>query len=286
VAAIVPGPGWDTVLGRLAGDTVMVVGRVDRGKSHLTRWLVAQAAVRRAAIVSADMGQPAIGPPACLAMAIRRPWRTPDALWFIGETSPVRHLVPTVVGTARLAERARAAGAQLVVIDTGGLVEGPIARLLKSHKARAAAVTDVVAVEEERELEPLLALLGGMARVHRVAPARVARERDRDERRAYREARFRAHLRGAVTLRVTSRRLIGADWSAGSAAGKPSPGTLVGLIDRAGFCLAAGVVRAVRGSVIELHTRWRDARSVTCVQVGRFALDPGGGEVRWPGWQR
>src|SRR5207249_1409992 len=151
-ATIVPGPGWDAVLGRLAGDTVMVIGAVDRGKGHLTQYLLAQAAVPRAAVVSADMGQPSIGVPACLAMAIRRPWRTPDALWFVGETSPARHLLPTVVGTARLAERARAAGTELVVIDTGGRVAGPIARLLKSHKARAALVTDGVAVAHGGEI--------------------------------------------------------------------------------------------------------------------------------------
>src|SRR2546426_4213089 len=67
-ATIVPGPGWDAVLGRLAGDTVMVVGAADCGKSHLTRYLLEQAAVTRAAVVSADMGQPSIGVPACLAM--------------------------------------------------------------------------------------------------------------------------------------------------------------------------------------------------------------------------
>ena len=267
------------MLGRLAGDTVMVVGAVDRGKSHLTRHLLGQAATR-AALVSADVGQPSLGVPACVAMAIESPWRVPDALWFVGETTPVRHLLPTVVGTARLAERARAAGADLVVIDTGGFVEGAIARLLKSHKARAARVTDVVAIERDRELEPLLALLAGMARVHRVPPAPAARERRRDERRRYREAQFRADLRGALSLRLGAGRLVDVDWSAGSAARTPSPGTLVGLVDRAGFCVGVGVVQQVGARSIVVRTRWRNARAVASVQVGSFALGPGGTEVR------
>ena len=279
---IVPGPGWDTVLGRLAGDTVMVVGALDRGKSHLTRYLLRQAMVR-AALVSADVGQPSLGPPACLAATVRRPWRTPDTLWFVGETSPARHLLPTVVGTARLAAWARAGGAELVVIDTGGLVQGPLARLLKGQKASAAAVTDVVAIErQDDELAPLLALLEGIARVHRVRPAPAARQRDRDERRAYREARYRAHLRGAVTVRLPLRRLIGADWSVGAAAATPSPGTLVGLVDRRGFCAAIGVVQAIRAGALEIRTRSPKPPPGTRVQAGHFALGPGGVELRSP----
>src|SRR5690349_22160247 len=92
-ATILPGPGWDDVVPYLAGDTVMVVGAADRGKSSFARHLAARAGVRTA-LVSADVGQPSVGAPACVGMALRRPWRTADALWFVGDVSPARHLLP------------------------------------------------------------------------------------------------------------------------------------------------------------------------------------------------
>jgi polynucleotide 5'-hydroxyl-kinase GRC3/NOL9 len=278
-ATIVPGPGWDRVLDRLAGDTVMVVGAVDRGKSHLTRWLAEHAAPARAALVSADVGQPSLGVPACAAMALRRPWRAPDALWFVGDVTPARHLLPTVIGTARLAARARVAGAGLVVIDTGGLVDGPLGRLLKYHKAIAAGVTDVVALEERDELTALLALLGGIARVHRLAPVPAARARGRDERRRYRERAFRAHLRGAVVVRFDARRVIGPGWSPGLD-GTPLPGTLVGLLDREAFCLRLGIVRAARGRSVEILVRPPPRRTVAWLRLGTLRVTSGGEELR------
>jgi polynucleotide 5'-hydroxyl-kinase GRC3/NOL9 len=274
-ATVVPGPGWDALLARLAGDTAMVVGAADRGKSHLARWLVA--AAPGAALVSADVGQPSVGPPACVGVAWRRPWRRADALWFVGDVTPARHLLPTVVGTARVVERARAAGARLVVVDTGGLVDGPLGRLLKYHKAVAAGVTDVVAIEADDELAPLLRLLDGVARVHRVAPAPVARARDRDERRAYRERAFRGQLRGATVVRFDARRVMSPDWSPDG--GAPLPGTLAGLLDRDGFCVGVGIVHEARGRVVEVRVR-RPPRTVARVQLGTLRVTPGGEERR------
>jgi polynucleotide 5'-kinase involved in rRNA processing len=257
----------------------MVIGAVDSGKSHLARYLLARAGRRRAALVSADVGQPSLGVPACVAMAVVRPWRVPAAMWFVGDVTPVRNLLPNVIGTARLVERARAAGAALVVVDTGGLVEGPLGRLLKYHKAVAARATDVVALQQANELEPLLALLDGIVRVHRVAPAQAARQRSREERRDYRERRFRAHLRAATTLRLGTRRLLTPDWAPGPGV-PPLPGTLVGLLDRDGFCLRLGIMRATHGRTVEVAARWRRPREVAWLRLGTLRVAPSGVELR------
>jgi polynucleotide 5'-kinase involved in rRNA processing len=137
-------------------------------------------------------------------------------------------------------------------------------------------------LQHARELEPVIDLLAGLcARVHRVAPAAVARDRSREERRAYREGRFRAHLRGARLLRFSARRVIGADWSLGLAPGDtPRPGTLVGLLDAAGFCLRVGLVRRARAGTLEVSARWREPRAVRWLQLGRLRVAPGGEEAR------
>jgi polynucleotide 5'-hydroxyl-kinase GRC3/NOL9 len=276
-AAIVPGPGWDAVREQLAGDTVMVIGAADRGKSHLARWLVA-GHPQPAALLSADVGQPSLGPPASLAVAPGRPWRVPDRLWFVGDVTPARHLLAIVAGAARLAARARSAGAARVVIDSSGLVDGPLGRVLKYHKAIAAAVTDVVAIERDGELAPLVALLETIARVHRVAPAEVARERDRDERRRYRERLFRTELRDAEVLRFDRRRVVGTAWDV--AAPAPPPETLVGLLDRDGLCVRLGIVHAVRDRVLEVRARRPPPRTVVSLRLGTLRVTTDGEEMR------
>jgi len=262
---------------RLAGDTVMVIGAADRGKSHLARWLVAKSSPP-AALLSADVGQPSVGPPACLAIAPRRPWRAPDRLWFVGDVTPVHHLLAIVTGAARLVARARSAGAKRVVIDSSGLVDGSLGRILKYHKAIAAGVTDVVALEHDDELAPLVAVLETIARVHRVAPADVASARDRDERRRDREGRFRAELRGAEVLRFDRRRVVGSAWDvAGSA---PPPETLVGLLDRDGLCVRLGAVHAVRERVLEVRARRPPPRMVAWLRLGTLRVSARGEEMR------
>jgi hypothetical protein len=58
-----------------------------------------------------------LGVPTCAALALEPPWKAPGAMWFVGDVSPRGHLLQMVVGTARLAARARDAGAATVVSD-------------------------------------------------------------------------------------------------------------------------------------------------------------------------
>jgi polynucleotide 5'-kinase involved in rRNA processing len=278
--SIVVGPGWDALSRALGDGVLMVVGAGGSGKTQLARWLVGHAATR-AALVSADIGQPSVGVPGCLGLALRRPWTAPVAMWFVGDVAFGGHLLPVVVGTARLVARAQRAGASRVVVDTSGLVAGTLGRLLKWHEALAIGARHVVAVQQADELEALLAPLGRLATVHRVPPVDVARERSREERRAWREARFREHLRGADVHRFGRGRVLGTDWSAGLPPGRDvAARTLVGLLDREGFCSRVGVVDAVRAHTIDVAARCDDPGAVAWVQLGTLRVDERGSESR------
>jgi polynucleotide 5'-hydroxyl-kinase GRC3/NOL9 len=285
VAAVVPGPGWDETAARLARGTVMVVGQGGTGKSHLARYLVEHAAARgiSAALVSADMGQPSVGVPACLGLAIGPRWLEASALWFVGDVTPRGHILPIVVGAARLVRHAVASGAPLVVLDTSGLVGGAFGRALKYHKALAAGVDAVVGLARADELDPLLRLLAGVAgEVHRLAPATPAHDRLPAERRAYRQARFAAHFAAAREQRFRVRQLVGPEWAPGLAAGEPlpTPGTVVGLLDPAGFCLGLGVLAEARRDTLVVRTPVHDPDAVARLQAGGFRLGPGYEETR------
>jgi polynucleotide 5'-hydroxyl-kinase GRC3/NOL9 len=278
---IVPGPDWTDATKRLTRGVVMVIGEAGTGKSHLSRWLAARAGARAvsAALVSADMGQPSVGVPTCVALATEPPWAEASALWFVGDTTPRAHVLPMVAGTAALVRRARAGGAELVVIDTSGLVAGAMGRAVKYHEAVATGAEDVVVLQRGRELEPLVRVLAGaVARVHRVMPAAPARDRTRAERQDYRHERFRAHFAGATVQRFRRAQLLDLAGSLGSE--MPLPGTVLGLLDASGFCLGLGVHVETRRETVDVSTAVRESDAVARLQVGSLRLGPDYDELR------
>jgi polynucleotide 5'-kinase involved in rRNA processing len=304
--SILPAAGWPELLSELGRGTVLVVGAPGTGKTALARYLVGQLdrVLRRVGLVDCDPGRPAVGVPGCLGLALTSPWEAPAALWFVGGSSPADHPLPSVVGAARLAERARAAGAEAVVLDTPGRVGDAGGRALLYHLAQATGADLVVAIERGDELAPLLTLLAHEGRrIHRLAPSPAARPRSEDEAEARRGDRLRAHLHDTSTRLFGAGRLVH-DWAArlppdgrvaghnGNGGGPPPPvpgtpppatplpgpvlpGTVVGLLDRAGFCLGLGRVEEIHADRVAVATRVA-SREVASLRVGGFRLDEDG----------
>lgn len=300
--AILPARGWGDLLAGLDRGTIMVLGESGTGKSSLARYLLGQLArgLHKVALVDCDLGHGTVGVPCCLGLALTAPWEAPAALWFVGATSPEEHLLPVVVGAAHLAGRARSAGAEAVILDTGDLVAGPQGRALKLHKALAAGVDQVVAIQRGDELEELLALLAADDRaIHRLRPSPRARPRSPRERRHHRRGRFRAHLAGAATRLFAPRRFVGPDWGAGLCdwagngadiaapagngarptgnGGGPGSGTVVGLLDGGGYCLGLGRIEEVHADRVAVSTAVVGGEVVR-LQLGGFRLGDDGSE--------
>ncbi len=279
-----PRPGWEDVLAYLERGTVLVVGAAGTGKTPLAGFLTAQLGrgLPRVAEIDADPGQTSIGPAGCLGLALTSPWRAPAAQWFVGATSASSLPLQTVVGTARLAERARQEGAELVVLDAPaveapppngdgrGDVRGTDPRVweLLHHMVLATGVDQVVAIERNGELRPFLDVVKGRITVYRV-PESTGDEPPGDRRTAARrraaESRLRAHLADARPLRFARRRILDSAWTPGAEA---QTGSIVGLLDDEGFCLALGVVEEVAEDSVVLLTPWRDRRAVARLQAG------------------
>ncbi len=265
--SVAAGPAVHRVLARLERGTVLVLGGPGTGKTSLAGYLTAQLGrgLARVAQIDADPAQGAIGLGACLGLALTAPWRAPAALWFTGRTSALDRSLATVVGATRLAARARSEGAELVVIDPPGTVATAAGRDLLYHLAEAAGVDQVVALERGDELEALLDALGGRAEVYRLAPLAGARPVPDEERRASLEARLRAHLAGGERRRFGRARIVTAGWAQPQ---EVVPGTVVGMLDRAGFCLGLGVIEELgRASVEVLAPRLERAR-IAHLQLG------------------
>ena len=159
------------------GGVAVALGGIDTGKSTFCR-LTAEAAVRlgkRVAYLDTDIGQTTVGPPATIGLKeIASPadlepeaLSRPDAMYFVGATTPRGHLLPIVVGALKLCRQALASGADLVVVDTTGWIGGTQGQVLKLYKVEALEPAWVIGFQRGGELEPILGL------IRRTLPAEV-----------------------------------------------------------------------------------------------------------------
>lgn len=195
-AAVVASPG-----------VVMMLGAVDVGKTTTATHLAA-AAVRAGvavAVVDADTGQSDLGPPAAVGWGrVRTPVRRMDAiplagLSFVGDTTPQWLYRYLLEGTLALTGRARRQGAEIVIVDTTGWIEG-VGAAAKIRKIRGLAPRHLVAIQRAGEVEPILACVPHDTIVHRLRPAPAVRRRSAAERRALRGRRFAGYFAGAAEL--------------------------------------------------------------------------------------
>jgi polynucleotide 5'-hydroxyl-kinase GRC3/NOL9 len=253
----------------------MIVGAGDTGKSTLAAGVAAALAGRgaRVAVVDADVGQSEIGPPTTVGLGrVRGPLgRLGDAellaLEFIGDTSPVRRIAQTADATGRLVRRALADGFAHVIVDTGGLVEGPLGLALKRAKLRAVDPDLVIVVQRRDESARLAQALGGHDRpaVVRIVAAAAATRRTQTQRRAYRDTTLRAYLSGAAAVDLPLERVEPA-----RGLSTVVEGLLVGVHGADDQTLGIGRVRAVdteRARVV-VETPVESARIVRLV-LGR-----------------
>ncbi len=149
--------------------TLLFIGGLDSGKSTLARATAAHAlhVGRTVAYVDADVSQKTVGPPATVGMKHIRSvddltfdrLAEADQLGFVGSTSPQDHLLPLVGALARLRDRARAEGADLVVVDTGGVVGGISGQLVKYYKVDMLEPDLIVALQRGEEMDPVLGVV-------------------------------------------------------------------------------------------------------------------------------
>jgi polynucleotide 5'-hydroxyl-kinase GRC3/NOL9 len=162
---------YQAVMERAAttAQVVVLLGGLDSGKSTLGRRIAAAAvgAGRTTAFLDADLGQKTVGPPTAVTVRMLRTAEDLepdslsrlDAMYFVGATSPQGQLLPLVVGTAKMLAHAREEGAELVIVDTSGLVSGVYGQILKYHKIELIQPDIVVGLQRGEELDPVMGIV-------------------------------------------------------------------------------------------------------------------------------
>jgi polynucleotide 5'-hydroxyl-kinase GRC3/NOL9 len=166
------------------------VGRVDTGKSTLIKRIADSMDV---SIIDADIGQSDIGPPSVVALGERDGSRYVMADgYFCGSTSPARHFLPLIAGSARMAERVKR---HPVLVNTTGLATGDVGRALKTEKINALAPDLIVGIGDGVEYLDAFARAGATV-LHLPVSPRV-KPKTRQERAALRQRAFGEHFRNA-----------------------------------------------------------------------------------------
>lgn len=224
--SIVPLPEWKPVVDEILANPgkVILFGTVDSGKSSFAKYLIQQGVEQGliVALVDSDMGQSTLGPPCTIGMTIYQdkfdsrlheddviPANTetppPIYLRFIGTTTPVGHLLTTVVGVKKLVEKAIEFKAQLLIVDTTGLVYGPAANELKFRNVELIDPQYLIAFQRKDEIEHLILPheKSGNLKVERLPVSDKVVSRRPETRRDYREQKLAEYFAAAKPIEIS-----------------------------------------------------------------------------------
>ncbi len=261
----------------LAG-VVMVIGEADTGKTSLAKLLARDTAEagRSVAFIDGDVDAATVGPAACVGLKYLKPGTTesdlavPDDLRFVGSIEPNGVVLPHVVAVASLVSAAKEQ-ADLVVLDTTGVVSGVVGQTLKYHLAELTEPELVVAIRRGAELEPVIGMLRRFfsLRVAETEPPEELVPRGPVESQADRAKAFAQDLgedppRWRVQTTVFAPTLPeGFDVSR-------LDGMLVGVQDEHGRCRGLGILEHADGSVRVATQHGDDMRGL---RLGSLRVD-------------
>ncbi len=281
MASILVSPEWKTLdLPRMHG-TVMVIGAPDSGKSTFVRWLVGELTQHHEQVgwVDADIGQSTLGVPTTMNLVVGKlltdPLPTPQATFFVGNTSPRGHMLPTVVGVHKLVRQGRRMRANPIVVDTTGLVAPEAGGgALKLWKIALLEPRQVIAFQRHGELVHILAPLVREPRlqVHVFPVSEAAIRTPVTARIQHRQAQYRRYFQNAIPVEIDYRRMPVYDLE------RAGPQHLLALQDRYGLTLGLGVVLQLNTRTITLVTPLRDLSRVVSLRFGAIRLNPTTGE--------
>jgi polynucleotide 5'-hydroxyl-kinase GRC3/NOL9 len=279
---IVPGAGWENLFDELrkAGGRAVILGAADSGKSTLARCLAGRLlkAGISVCLVDADVGQSALGLPGTISMKRFSLLKDLDVyrfrrMFFVGDVNPAKRISFMIRGTKRMT-KACGETADVILVDTTGLISGRVAEVLKIGKIRAVNPRHIIALQRENELESLLGLVTDI-RVHRLGVSPMVRGRKAPERSAYRRRKFRDYFNrsGSVKFRVIEKeiKLLYGGKSCDLGSALFPEGTVIGL-NRGEETLALGLVIQTGDGFATFRSPLGSLQRVNAVEFGDIRI--------------
>jgi len=274
-----PSPHEDAAREIAQVETVMLIGAIDTGKTTMARRIMREAIKlgKEVSYVDADIGNTTCGPPSCAGLRFVRELdeletlAMADGLHFVGGISPDRLVLQQVIGTAALVERARQR-ADLVVIDTTGIVSGVVGESLKYHKMELCRPDRVVALQRGAELEPVVGMLRRFfgADVMSLPVEPDVFPSSPDERAARRTARFRDAFSSPLD-RWRVKPTVFAPTLPSALDPTRLDGLLVGVHDESGLCQGLGYLEVDDGTLRVVTNRGEGMQGL---RLGSLRIEP------------
>ena len=250
---IKPSKEW-TEIGKVferKGRKLVVIGASDSGKTtfllFILNFLIKKG--KRVGMLDFDIGQSSIGPPTTVGFGIINKEIEsfseikPEKLYFIGSVSPKGYLLQMLIGAEKLTKESEKYRIDYLLVDTTGLVDGPVAEILKEAKIEIINPDFIILFEEDKERENLVKpFIYSEKKIIRLRPSPHASQRSREERIKYREERFKEYFKEERIIRIvfSDKNLLGIDLNYEI----PPPGTLISLLDKNRFSVSLGVVKS------------------------------------------
>ncbi len=274
---------WRSAVDTLASmeqGKVMVIGATDVGKSTLCTYLTNELLNKglRLRLIDADIGQSDIGPPTTLGSAVPSFFVTsladlkPEALIFIGHTSPSQVETKLIDGIRRLANNEQES---ITIINTDGWVVDPEAVLYKMKLIDTIEPELVIGIATQTELQPILS--GSRARsLSLEAPQEVFR-RSQSDRREIRIAGYRRFLEGGTArtfqlraLKLTMPKIF---QSLHAQQSRELNNLIVGLLDDRRYLLQIGVLLGVQKDSVRIYSKPVEAAREIEIGYVKLSLD-------------
>ncbi len=263
--------------------TIVILGSVDSGKSTLSTFLLNEAVSSNLSVgmVDGDIGQADIGPPTTIGGArITSPVFdlqnvTPDASFFVGDTSPGN--VSWKVTSGLKTVHSRLGSAEIMIVNTDGWLEGPEAFNYKQEILEKLEPNLVLAIDDVDQR-----ILNNLVNSQKRAAVKLerslyARERTREERKRAREAGYRRFLKGAARIelrmdRMSVMRFDSQQSLLESPSNGPLQGVLSGLLDEEGMLLGICRVQEEKDKCFRVETAVREIEKVRTLELGSIVL--------------
>jgi len=197
---------------RKGSKSFVFIGDSDTGKTTLCR-KVAEFLLKeglRVALIDADIGQSSLFLPATVSAKVLQDVnelnsRDPDYFFFVGLWNPALAPDIQIKATYRAYEFVKDK-ADVVLVDTTGLVKGRYGIKLKIEKFRILNPSKIIAIQKAQELQPLIEMLPS-DRVLLLKPSEAVRIRSRTERILYRKKLYRDYFKTLYLCRVPGTRV-------------------------------------------------------------------------------
>jgi len=262
----------DKIAQRLLGQGIMqtgiclILGASDTGKTTLAAALGRQlAASRPVGIIDADIGQSHIGPPTTVGWAVIEDTQTdfskltPCCISFVGDITPVGHLLQLTAAIAQCAEQVSKV-TELIIVDTPGFISGPAASALWWTVQRILRPKLILAVQQNDELSDILAGLWhpgcGLELIK--SPPQIP-VKSPQNRRSYRQCQFSKYFRDSRLYNVSLSNV--AVQAARNLGRENMIGRLVALRSEKGVDVAIGAI-----------DRWLDDKDIVIVRAPQLDI--------------